>query len=262
MSTSIPLLELKGVTRKFGSHTVLRGIDLSIYPGQVTAILGDNGAGKSTLIKLMTGYHQPTSGQLLWQGSPVLFHKGSGPQQARKLGIEVVYQDLGLVDTLSVARNFFLGRERTRRFFRIPFLAGKSMSDEAIKRLKDMGARGITDGNSSISRLSGGQRQAIAICRARYFGAKLLILDEPTSALSLRQTEQVLSYVREAAKEGLAVIFITHTLNHLEDLADQFVVLYQGKKAGDFSSGQISPKALSSLITRGFMEPGLQAGLN
>jgi simple sugar transport system ATP-binding protein len=248
MSAS-PLLELRKVSQAFGPISVLQDIDFEIRPGEVVALLGDNGAGKSTLIKVIAGYHRPTSGTLAWEGRAFEYSATDGPHEAREMGVETVYQHLGLVPTLSIARNFFLGREPRGRFG----LDHRKMLDTARTQLAEMGIRRKLDPRDSVARLSGGERQAIAIARARHFNAKLMILDEPTSALSLRQTEQVLQYIRDAAKSGIAVIFITHTLHHIEDLVDRITVIYHGKKVGDYLPKDVTRAQVSSLITRGVL---------
>ncbi len=245
------LMELKGVTKNFGHIKVLEGIDLKLETGKVTALLGDNGAGKSTLIKIIAGFHRPDSGTISWEGKPLEFHEANGPQEARDLGIATVYQDLGLVEGLSIARNFFLGRELTKRIAGVKVLDHKTMEAVTKSKLDEIGIRRKLDPRDPIAGLSGGERQAVAIGRARHFGAKLLILDEPTSALSLRQTEQVLSYITAAAKAGIAVIFITHTLAHIEGIIDNITVLYHGRKVGDFSPKDVNHDQVSALITRG-----------
>lgn len=246
-----PLLELKNVSKIFRSIQVLEKVNFAIYPGEIVALLGDNGAGKSTLIKMIAGFHQPTEGEMLWEGQPLQFNSQNGPHVARQLGIETVYQDLGLVNSLSITRNFFLGRELTKKMFGCRILARKEMAQIASIKLKEMGIARDLSPHDLVEKLSGGERQAIAISRARYFGAKLLILDEPTSALSLRQTQKVLSYILESARSGLAVIFITHTLAHIESVVDRIVVLYRGQKAGDYLPSQVTQHQIGNLITQG-----------
>lgn len=251
MSSQTPLLELRNISKNFGSIQVLDGIHFSIEPGQVVALLGDNGAGKSTLIKVIAGVHRPSSGELFWQGKAVRFSDGSGPQEARNLGIETVYQDLGLVPTMSIARNFFLGRELKRNILGISRLDLKTMAEIAKQKLAELGIRRKLNPTDAVAQLSGGERQAIAIARARHFGAKLIILDEPTSALSLRQTEEVLSFIRKASSEGMAIIFITHTLAHIEGIVDKISIIFHGKNVGDFRSDEVQRGQVASLITKG-----------
>ena len=246
-----PLLELKGISQAYGPIHILDDIDFAIRPGEVVALLGDNGAGKSTLIKIIAGVARPTRGQLLWEGVPFEFSSDNGPQEARTRGIETVYQHLGLVSTLSIGRNFFLGREPTKGFGPFRIIDHTKLINVSRERLQAMGIRRKLDPRDSVAKLSGGERQAIAIARAKYFNAKLLILDEPTSALSLRQTEEVLESIREAARQGIAVIFITHTLAHIENLVDRVTVLFHGKKVGDYPMSQVTRGQVSHLITRG-----------
>lgn len=245
------LLELKNVCKNFGPTKVLENISFSVAPGEIVALLGDNGAGKSTLIKIIAGFHAPTGGQLFWQGLPVGYDEGKGPEKARERGIETVYQDLGLVETMPIYRNFFLGREQVKRAFGIPLMDHKGMRETTRVKLSEIGVRRRLDPDEDVVKLSGGERQAVAITRARHFGAKLLILDEPTSALSLNQTEKVLQYIREAASAGLGVIFITHTLHHVIDVADRAVVLFQGRKVVDQPMDQLSASSVANAINRG-----------
>jgi simple sugar transport system ATP-binding protein len=239
-----PLVELRGVEQVFGSLVALHPIDLSIRAGEVLALLGDNGAGKSTLIKILTGFHQPRRGQMLFGGKPLRF---SSPQQARALGIEAVYQDLALVPLLSIARNFFLGRELTARWGLLDLAA---MHSQTCQALEEMGIQ-IRDPAAPVERLSGGERQAIAIGRAVHFGSRLLILDEPTSALSIGETLKVLGYMRRARDRGLAVLFITHNLHHVYEVADHIAVLSQGRKVGDCPRDQLTPDQAAQLIMEG-----------
>jgi simple sugar transport system ATP-binding protein len=239
-----PLLELRGVAQAFGSLVALHPTDLEIRAGQVLALLGDNGAGKSTLIKILTGFHRPRQGQLFFEGSPVHF---SSPLQARALGIEAVYQDLALVPRCSIARNFFLGREPTRGW---GLLDLEAMNRRTCEALAQIGIQ-LRDPREPVERLSGGERQAIAIGRALHFGSRLLILDEPTSALSIGETRKVLGYMRQARDRGLAVLFVTHNLHHVFEVADRLVFLSHGFKVGDYARGRLDPDQAARLITEG-----------
>lgn len=241
-----PLLELRGVEQVFANLVALHPIDLSIRAGEVLALLGDNGAGKSTLIKILTGFHPPRRGQMLFMGEPVRF---TSPQQARALGIEAVYQDLALVPLLSIARNFFLGRELTRGPGAL-LLDLASMNRRTREALGDIGIQ-IRDPEEPVESLSGGERQAIAIGRAVFFGSRLLILDEPTSALSIGETLKVLGYMRQARDRGLAVLFITHNLHHVFEVADRIVVLSHGHKVGDHPRHQLTPEQAAELVMAG-----------
>ena len=223
-----PRLNLKNISLQIGNTKILSGIDFQIEEGEIVALLGDNGAGKSSLIKVISGFHLPSSGTMHWEGKEVSSTKFN-PKEAQKLGIQTVYQHLGLVDTLSIARNFFLGREPKKKRFGISFLDQASMNEVVRQKLKEMKISRPLNPTLSVAHLSGGERQAIAIARARYFGAKLLILDEPTSALSLKQTEEVLSLIARASESGLSVIFITHSLHHIKNLVDNVFVMNKGK---------------------------------
>lgn len=220
---SMTRLKLSGIEKNFGPVRVLKDLNLEIKSGEVLALLGDNGAGKSTLIKIIAGFHQPSAGDLFWEGH-VIEQNNFSPQQARAMGIQTVYQHLGLVDQLSIARNFFLGAEPIKSLGPVKWLDHKFMREVVFQELTLMGLKRKLDPNDNVSKLSGGERQAIAIARARFFGAKLLILDEPTSALSVGQTQAVLDYIKEAAEAGIAVIFITHTLHHIERIVDKVVI--------------------------------------
>lgn len=243
-------LRLADINKNFGNVSVLKDLNLEVKSGQVTALLGDNGAGKSTLIKIIAGFHQPTTGEMYWEGNRI-DSKTFNPKYARGLGIQTVYQHLGLVDQLSIARNFFLGSEPTKQVGPLKWLDKKRMHDVVLKELKAMGIKRNLDPDDNVSKLSGGERQAIAIGRARYFGAKLLILDEPTSALSVGQTQAVLEYIKDAASAGIAVIFITHTMHHIERIVDTVVVLHQGQSIGNFAIHETNPEHCADLIMYG-----------
>lgn len=247
---SIPTLALKNIQKRFGHQQVLHDLSLSIKGGEILALLGDNGAGKSTLIKIIAGYHQPDAGEFYWQGERI-DTKVFTPQTARTLGIQTVYQHLGLVDQLSIARNFFLGLEPTRGFGPLKWLDRKYMREVVSQELFNMGIKRVLNPDDAVEKLSGGERQVIAISRAKFFGAKLLILDEPTSALSVRQTQEVLDYIQNAANMGIAVIFITHTLHHIEQICNKILILHHGKTAGLFENGSISAKDCAELIVHG-----------
>ncbi len=221
-------LELSQVSKLFGANAVLSSIDMRIDEGEVVALLGDNGAGKSTLIKIISGFHAPSSGSLTWEGKRIEASHFS-PRHAQNIGIQTVHQHLGLVEKLSIARNFFLGREPKKGFF----LDSKWMKTEVSAQLEKMRVSRRLSPDTQVAGLSGGERQALAIARAVYFGAKLLILDEPTSALSLNQTEQVLNIIKETKKQGISVIFITHTLHHIREVVDRALILRKGTMAAE-----------------------------
>ncbi|MER8369854.1 ATP-binding cassette domain-containing protein [Mesorhizobium sp. M1378] len=244
-----PLLELKDISKSFGRVQSLRGINLNIRSGEVLGLLGDNGAGKSTLIKILAGVHQPTTGALVWKGQTITLPT---PRDAMARGISVVYQDLSIIPLLSIYRNFFLGREDDVAI-RLPglmVLKRHKMRCIARDALKQLGIH-IDDVDLSVARLSGGERQSIAIARAVHFQSELLILDEPTAALSLKETEKVLSYVREARRQGVAVVLITHNISHAYEVCDRFGVVYHGRIAEISDRNDITTDELASLINTG-----------
>ncbi len=239
-----PLVEMIGISRRFSHITALIDIDLSLFPGEVLALLGDNGAGKSTLIKILTGVHQPTAGRIRFDGREVQI---TSPNDAHDLGIETVYQDLALIPQMSIARNFFLGREITRRVGPFVVMDRERMQTGASDALSEIGID-IRDADEAVGTLSGGERQSIAIGRAVHFGTRLLILDEPTSALSIGETQKVLSYIRAARDRGLSVIFITHNLRHVFEVSDRLTVLAHGTKLGDFNRKDTSEDDVANMI--------------
>jgi simple sugar transport system ATP-binding protein len=242
-----PLLEVRHVSKYFGSVIALRDISMQVDAGEVTCVLGDNGAGKSTLIKILSGVHPHDEGELLVDGKPVRF---SGPREARATGISVVFQDLATVPLMSIWRNFFLGSEPTVGAGPISKLntgfAKRVMRDEMAKMGID-----VRDPNQAVGTLSGGERQAVAIARAVYFGAKVLILDEPTSALGVRQSGIVLKYVVQARERGLGVIFITHNPHHAFPVGDRFVLLNRGRLMGSYAKRETSLDELTKMMAGG-----------
>ncbi|MEV4760169.1 ATP-binding cassette domain-containing protein [Micromonospora sp. NPDC049559] len=244
---SAPLLELRGISKFFGGVISLKDISTSVRPGEVTCVLGDNGAGKSTLIKTLAGVHQPDEGQLLIDGEPVRLQ---GPRDALDRGIATVYQDLAMIPLLSVWRNFHLGCEPTRGWgpFRRFDVAG---ARETTRR--ELAAMGIDirDPDQPVGTLSGGERQSVAIARAVYLGARVLILDEPTSALGVRQAGQVLRYIVQARDRGVGVVFITHNPHHAYPVGDRFLLLKRGRSLGDFGRDEIELAELVRLMAGG-----------
>src|SRR5918992_1758255 len=216
-----PLVEVRDVAKNFGRIEALRNVSFQLGRAEVLGLLGDNGAGKSTMIKILTGLFAPDRGELLWEGEPVRF---SSPRDAYDIGVATVYQDLAIVDLMSIYRNVFLGREKAiaKGFGPFRFIDRKKAHADARQAISDIGID-IRDPDEAIARMSGGERQSIAIARAAYFNPKLLILDEPTSALSLRQTDRVLRSVEEARNKGISIIFITHNVHHVYPVADRFV---------------------------------------
>ena len=241
------LLEARGLTKYFGSVKAVEGINLKVNAGEVTCVLGDNGAGKSTLIKILSGVHTADEGELLIDGQPVSF---SGPRDARSQGIATVFQDLATVPLMSVWRNFFLGNEPVRG--RGPLARLDVKGAQTIMRT-ELGKMGIDvrDPNQTVGTLSGGERQALAIARAVYFGARVLILDEPTSALGVRQSGIVLKYIVQARAMGRGVIFITHNPHHAYPVGDRFVLLKRGRLLGSYLKSETSIDQLTSMMAGG-----------
>jgi simple sugar transport system ATP-binding protein len=242
-----PLLEVRDVAKHFGNVSAISGINAKINAGEITCILGDNGAGKSTLIKILSGVHEPSEGEMLVDGVPTVF---SSPRDARERGIATVFQDLATVPLMSVWRNFFLGSEPEKGWG--PLKRMDIRSAQATMR-EEMGKMGIDvrDPDQPVGTLSGGERQAVSIARAVYFGAKVLILDEPTSALGVKQSGVVLRYIVQARDRGIGVIFITHNPHHAYPVGDQFIVLNRGKVVGSWKKGEIERQELVQLMSGG-----------
>ena len=241
---STPILSLRGVNKSFGPVHVLKNVDLDVYSGQVTALVGDNGAGKSTLIKCIAGIYSPDGGDFLFEGNKVDIN---GPREATALGIEVVYQDLALCDNLDIVHNMFLGREVKKGYV----LNESNMEALARKTLDGLSVRTVKSIRQTVSSLSGGQRQTVAIARAVLWNSKVVILDEPTAALGVAQTEQVLHLVRRLADKGLAVILISHNLNDVFEVADNIAALYLGTLAAQVKKSEVIPNQIIELITTG-----------
>jgi simple sugar transport system ATP-binding protein len=244
-----PLIEVQNVAKNFGRIEALRKVSFSLGKAEVLGLLGDNGAGKSTMIKILTGLFPPDKGVIRWEGEPVHFHS---PRDAYSAGVATVYQDLAIVDLMAIYRNVFLGREKsvTKGFGPFRWLDRKRAHVEARKAIADIGIE-IRDPDEPLARMSGGERQSIAIARAAYFNPKLLILDEPTSALSLRQTSRVLKSVEEARNKGISIIFITHNVHHVYPVADRFVILWHGESIAEFPRGHHTKEEVSELIVEG-----------
>jgi len=239
-----PALQLRNVGKTFGSVIALRDVSLHVDPGTVTCVLGDNGAGKSTLIKILSGVHQPSEGELLVHGQPTSF---SSPRDALAAGIATVFQDLATVPLMSVWRNFFLGNEpRTA----IGLLDARKAKRIAREELRAMGID-LRDLDQPVGTLSGGERQAVAIARAVYFGAKVLILDEPTSALGVKQSGVVLKYILNARERGVAVVFITHNPHHAHLVGDRFYLLNRGRMVNEFERATVSREELVKAMAGG-----------
>jgi D-xylose transport system ATP-binding protein len=243
--SDVPLLELRGVTKSFGSVQALSDVDLEVRHGEVMALVGDNGAGKSTLIKCIAGIHPMDEGQILFEGEPVSI---STPKDAARLGIEVVYQDLALCDNLDVVQNMFLGREVHDWFQR---LKEPPMEAKTTETLKTLAVTTIRSVHQPVATLSGGQRQSVAVARAVMWNSKLVILDEPTAALGVSQTEQVLALVKRLAEQGLGVILISHNLHDIFEAADRITVLRLGRDIGVYEREKTTQDEIVHAITAG-----------
>jgi simple sugar transport system ATP-binding protein len=242
-----PLIEVIGIGKTYGSVIALRDVSTVVNAGEVTCVLGDNGAGKSTLIKILAGVHQHDTGEFKVEGEPV--HFGS-PREALDRGIATVYQDLAVVPLMSVWRNFFLGSEPTKRFGPFPVLDRKKGRETTKQALAEMGID-LRDVEQPVGTLSGGERQCVAIARAVYFGAKVLILDEPTAALGVKQAGVVLKYVAQARDRGLGVVLITHNPHHAYPVADRFLLLKRGTALGSYEKSEIDIAELTRQMAGG-----------
>ena len=242
-----PIIEVRNLVKHFGPVIALNGVSLSVEPGQVHCLLGDNGAGKSTLIKTLSGVHKPTSGDFLVEGRPVTF---GSPRDALDHGIATVYQDLAMIPLMSVMRNFFLGREPTKGVGPFRWFDTQQAEEVTREEMRKIGID-VRDPQQAVGTLSGGERQCVAIARAVYFGAKVLILDEPTSALGVRQTAMVLKYINLVRSRGLGVIFITHNVRHAHAVGDKFTVLNRGVTLGTRMKNDVDMDELQSLMAGG-----------
>ncbi|MGB9553446.1 MAG: ATP-binding cassette domain-containing protein [Candidatus Caldatribacteriaceae bacterium] len=251
------LVKMVKISKSFGKVQALREVDFEVGYQEIVGLVGDNGAGKSTLIKILTGVFPPDGGEIYFEGKKVCLRS---PKEARDLGIETVYQHLALIDLMSVTRNVFLGRELVYKFLGlIPVLDMKKMQEVTEASLGDLGIQ-MRSVDEKIANLSGGQRQAVAIGRAVYFGAKLLILDEPTAALSIRECHKVLDHIMEAKAKGLSVIFITHNIYHVYSVADKFTLLDHGVKLGDFGRGEVTAEDIIEMVRTGQVKEGVCNG--
>jgi len=242
---TVPFLRATGITKRFGALTALRGVDLEINGGEVLALLGDNGAGKSTFIKILAGAHPQSDGELLVDGKPVHF---SSPKDAASSGIATIFQELALSENLSISENVFLGREIKRSVLGVPFLRRKAMRDRVDGLLHELDAH-ISDPEAPVGSLSGGQRQAVAICRALNLNAKLVIMDEPTAALAVAETRKVLQLTRKLAERGCAVVLISHNIADVFEVADRMIVFRRGRKVAERRKDETNPEEIVSLIT-------------
>jgi D-xylose transport system ATP-binding protein len=239
-----PLLQLRNITKTFGSVQALNDVDFEVRAGEVMALVGDNGAGKSTLVKCVAGTHAADSGQMLFEGKEVHVH---GPRAAARLGIEVVYQDLALCDNLDVVQNMYLGREVSRA----QILSEAPMEQHTAETLQSLAVTTIKSVRQTVATLSGGQRQSVAVARAVMWNSKLVVLDEPTAALGVAQTEQVLELVRRLGSQGLGVMLISHNLHDVFETADRITVLRLGRNVGVFERRETTQQAVVEAITAG-----------
>jgi simple sugar transport system ATP-binding protein len=254
-----PILALKNVNKSFGPIDVLNNISLQVKAGEVLCLLGDNGAGKSTLIKILSGVYIPSSGEILMDGNPVAF---KNPRDASDRGIATVHQFGGTFPLMSIGRSFFVGVEPTKGWGPFKIFDRKTANQVAVKAVQDFGITRIDDGDRLVGGLSGGERQSLAIARAVYFGARVLILDEPTAALGVKQASHVLRIVNQAKKRGLAVVFITHQVMHAMAVGDHFAVLIRGSVAADFRKGERTREEITDLMAGGETMANLEAEID
>ena len=238
------LLEVRNVSKSFGAIHAVNDISWTIEPGEVVGLMGDNGAGKSTLVKLIAGNFPPTDGEVLVDGEVCHFHK---PIEARAKGIEVVYQDLALADNLTAAQNVFLGRELNKGFWPFRVLDKQAMIDRSAKLFDEL--KSETRPRDLVKKMSGGQRQAVAIARTRLSNAKLVLMDEPTAAISVRQVAEVLELIRRLKHSGVAVILISHRMPDVFAVSDRIIVMRRGAKVADKATASTSPEEITGLIT-------------
>ncbi|SHH30675.1 ATP-binding cassette domain-containing protein [Marivita hallyeonensis] len=246
-SEHAPIVEMRNIEKHFGPVIALAGVSVDVYPGECHCLLGDNGAGKSTFIKTMSGVHKPTKGEILFEGKPMNF---ATPRDAMDAGIATVHQHLAMIPLMSVSRNFFMGNEPVKKIAGIPFFDRDLADRTTMEEMRKMGIN-LRGPDQAVGTLSGGERQTVAISRAVHFGAKVLILDEPTSALGVRQTSNVLATIDKVRKQGVAVVFITHNVRHALAVGDRFTVLNRGQTLGTAQRGQITPDELQDMMAGG-----------
>lgn len=244
---SDPIIQLDRIEKHFGNIIALNGVSFDVRPGECHCLLGDNGAGKSTFIKTMSGVHRPTKGTITFEGRPMAF---TSPRDAMEAGIATVFQDLAMIPLMAVSRNFFMGREPTRGWGPTRRLDIARMNEITMAEMRKMGIN-LRGPDQAVGTLSGGERQTVAIARAVHFGAKVLILDEPTSALGVRQTSNVLATIEKVRAQGVGVVFISHNVRHAMAVGDRFTVLNRGKTLGTAARGEITSEALQDLMAGG-----------
>ena len=242
-----PVLELDGIYKDYGNVRALSDITMSVAEGEVVGVVGDNGAGKSTLVKIITGFHNPSGGQMKLAGEHVNY---SSPTEARNKGVEAVYQDLALIDEISLWRNFYLGKELAKSYGPLRRLDSRQMRQVCADALKEIGLTRLRTPNEPASVLSGGERQSLAITRAVHFGAKVLLLDEPTAALSVRETRKVFSTIESVTNRGLGVVYIDHNMSHVHPIADKICFIEHGRVERTIARGEASIEELNELVAR------------
>lgn len=241
------IVDMRNIEKHFGPVIALAGVSFDVRAGECHCLLGDNGAGKSTFIKTMAGVHKPTSGEILFEGKTMSF---DSPRDAMEAGVATVYQDLAMIPLMSVTRNFWMGREPEKKFGPFKVMDFKKANSVTMEEMKKMGIN-LREPDQAVETLSGGERQTVAIARAVYFGAKVLILDEPTSALGVRQTSNVLATIDRVRKTGIGVVFITHNVRHAMAVGDRFTVLDRGKTLGTAKRGEITAEELQEMMAGG-----------
>ena len=252
-----PIIRMSNIEKHFGSVIALAGVTVDFFPGECHCLLGDNGAGKSTFIKTMAGVHKPTKGEITFEGQPMHFED---PRDSIAAGIATVYQDLAMIPLMSVSRNFFMGNEPIKKIAGLSFFDHEHANEVTMTEMKKMGIN-LRGPDQAVGTLSGGERQTVAITRAVHFGAKVLILDEPTSALGVRQTANVLATIDRVRKQGISVVFITHNVRHALAVGDRFTVLNRGKTYGTAMAGEVTPAALQDMMAGGQELAALEGSL-
>jgi simple sugar transport system ATP-binding protein len=246
-SNITPIIQTRDIEKHFGSVIALAGVSVDVFPGECHCLLGDNGAGKSTFIKTMSGVHKPTKGEIFFEGAPMAFDT---PRDAIAAGIATVHQHLAMIPLMSVSRNFFMGNEPQKRWLGLSFFDHAYANRVTMEEMRKMGIN-LRGPDQAVGTLSGGERQTVAISRAVHFGAKVLILDEPTSALGVRQTSNVLATIDKVRKQNVAVVFITHNVRHALAVGDRFTVLNRGRTLGTAQKGGITPDELQDMMAGG-----------
>ncbi|XUY28595.1 ATP-binding cassette domain-containing protein [Agrobacterium sp. rho-8.1] len=244
---SVPIIHMENIKKHYGNVIALNGVTFDLRAGECHCLLGDNGAGKSTFIKTMSGVHKPTEGSITFEGKPLSF---SSPRDAMEAGIATVFQDLAMIPLMSVTRNFFMGREPTKGRGLFKRFDIEHANEVTMAEMRKMGIN-LRGPDQAVGTLSGGERQTVAIARAVYFGAKVLILDEPTSALGVRQTSNVLATIKRVREQGIGVVFISHNVRHAMAVGDRFTVLNRGQTLGTATRGEITPSQLQDMMAGG-----------